>query len=160
SGAARQGVSLENEESFFGHKGGALGWGAGAALGVALGLPTRRVVATIGDGSMMYAPQALWTAAHHRIPVTYVILNNAGYAIIKAGTQALQGRAAQTGNYIGMDLEAPEISFVALAEAMGVPATRVTSNEMLPAAFEKAFSTDGPYLIDAVLGGRSPRLPV
>lgn len=160
SGAPRQGIDLRDEESFFGHKGGALGWGAGAALGVALGLPTRRIVATIGDGSMMYAPQALWSAARYRIPVTYVVLNNAGYAIIKAGTAALQGRAAQTGKFIGMDLDSPEISYVALAESMGVPATRVTSNETLPAAFEKAFSSGGPYLIDAVLGSPSPRLPV
>src|SRR5262245_63601321 len=48
--------------SFFGSKTGTLGWAAGAALGVQLAAPGRKVVATIGDGSLMYAPQALWTA--------------------------------------------------------------------------------------------------
>src|SRR5204862_547073 len=49
--------------SFFGAKTGTLGWGMGGAIGVQLALPERKVVATIGDGSVMYAPQALWTAA-------------------------------------------------------------------------------------------------
>src|SRR5262249_13437746 len=58
---------------FFGSKTGTLGWGMGAALGVQLAHPRRKVVATIGDGSVMYAPQALWTAAHYALPVTYVV---------------------------------------------------------------------------------------
>src|SRR5437762_247663 len=70
---------------FFGSKTGTLGWAMGAALGVQLAHPRRRVVATIGDGSVMYAPQALWTAAHYTLPVTYVVANNASYAILKSG---------------------------------------------------------------------------
>src|SRR5438105_6135000 len=72
-------------DTFFGGKTGTLGWAMGAALGVQLAYPGRKVVATIGDGSVMYAPQALWTAARYRIPVTYVVPNNTSYAILKAG---------------------------------------------------------------------------
>src|SRR5256886_11092268 len=61
--------------SFFGSKTGTLGWGMGAAIGVQLALPGRKVVATIGDGSVMYAPQALWTAARYRLPITYIVPN-------------------------------------------------------------------------------------
>lgn len=160
SGAARQIPDLGNEVSFFGHKGGALGWGSGAALGVALGLPGRSVVATLGDGSLMYCPQALWTAARYRIPVVYLVLNNAGYAIIKGGTAALGGRAEATGRYIGMDIVDPEINFVSLSEGLGVPAVRVETPEALTAALDKAFSAGGPFLIDAAIDRGFPRLPV
>jgi benzoylformate decarboxylase len=157
--AVRHVPPLVDEDSFFGHMGGALGWGSGAALGVALGLPNRKVVAVLGDGSLLYSPQAVWTAARYRIPVLFLILNNAGYAIIKAGTRALKGRAAEEGRYIGMDLIDPEIGFTSLAEAFGVPGERVATRESLVAALEKAFSSGGPYLIDVIVDRTIPELP-
>ena len=78
-------VPFSTPGSFFGGKTGTLGWGMGAAIGVQLGSPGRKVVATIGDGSLMYAPQALWTATHYRLPITYVVANNSSYAILKSG---------------------------------------------------------------------------
>src|SRR5438046_8745027 len=68
--------------SFFGSKTGTLGWGMGAAIGVQLALPGRKVVATIGDGSVLYAPQALWTAARYRLPLTYVVPHHASSPIL------------------------------------------------------------------------------
>src|SRR3989454_6893489 len=89
--------------SFYGSKTGTLGWGMGAAIGVQLGSPGRKVVATIGDGSVMYAPQALWTAAHYRLPITYVVPNNTSYAILKSGMLSLDLASAKRGMYPGMD---------------------------------------------------------
>src|SRR3989441_432871 len=83
--------------SFFGSKTGTLGWGMGAAVGVQLGAPGRKGIATIGDGSVMYAPQALWTAAHYRLPITYVVPNNASYAILKSGMLSLGLQSAKRG---------------------------------------------------------------
>src|SRR5436309_2002568 len=94
--------------SFFGAKTGTLGWGMGGAIGVQLALPERKVVATIGDGSVMYAPQALWTAARYRLPITYVVPNNTSYAILKSGMLSLDLDSAKRGIFPGMDLADPE----------------------------------------------------
>src|SRR5256885_1308681 len=69
-------------KGFFGIRGGGIGWGLPAALGVKLALPHRPVVALVGDGSAMYTNQALWTAAHESLAVVYVIFNNASYRIL------------------------------------------------------------------------------
>src|SRR5262249_18695933 len=70
---------LRDPYSFFAHRGWALGWGIGCALGVKLAWPDRPVLGLIGDGAAMYGIQGLWSAAHHRIPVTFMIANNAEY---------------------------------------------------------------------------------
>src|SRR5439155_1418400 len=86
-------------------------------------LPKRKVVATIGDGSVMYAPQALWTVARYRLPITYVVPNNTSYAILKSGMLSLDLDSAKRGIFPGMDLVDPEIDYVSLARAVGVVTT-------------------------------------
>ncbi len=81
--------------SYFGNRGGGIGWGLPAAVGVQLAVPERRVVALIGDGSAMYSIQALYTAARERIPVVFVIINNSSYRILKQRTNAMKSFAAQ-----------------------------------------------------------------
>src|SRR5262249_23607367 len=115
-------VPFSTPGSFYGGKTGTLGWGMGAAIGVQLGAPGRKVVATIGDGSLMYAPQALWTAAHYRLPITYVVPNNSSYAILKSGMLSLDLASAKRGIYPGMDLVEPAIDYVGLAQSLGVRA--------------------------------------
>src|SRR4029077_17753325 len=75
--------ALADPAAYFGQRGWALGWGLGFALGVKLAWPQRPALALIGDGASLYGIQALWTAAHHNIPVTFVICNNAQYKILK-----------------------------------------------------------------------------
>src|SRR5437763_8302035 len=83
SGAGlRRFLRAQDPQGFYGLRGGGIGWGLPAAIGVKLALPHRPVVALVGDGSAMYTSQALWTAAHERIPVTFVILNNRSYRIL------------------------------------------------------------------------------
>jgi len=103
--------------------GGGIGWGLPAAVGAKVALPDRPVVAIVGDGSAMYTCQALWTAARYRLGIVFVILNNSSYRILKQRVNALRGHAAQTGTYVGMDLEDPAIDFQALARSMGVAST-------------------------------------
>jgi benzoylformate decarboxylase len=136
---------------FFGSKTGTLGWAMGAAVGVQLAWPDRAVVATIGDGSVMYAPQALWTAARYRLPITYVVLNNTSYAILKSGMVTLGLPSAKRGIFPGMDLVDPEIDYLALARAMGVKAARVEKPTDLRDALAEALAHRGPALVDVAI---------
>ena len=137
--------------SFYGSKTGTLGWAMGAAIGVQLGNPDRKVVVTIGDGSVMYACQALWTAAHYRLPITYIVLNNASYAILKVGMLWMGLDSAKRGIYPGMDLVDPEIDYVALARSLGVQAERVERPGDLWGVLEKMLAASGPTLVDVTI---------
>src|SRR5205085_2141410 len=70
---ARSLINSDDEQSFFALRGGGIGWGLPAAIGAKLALPDRPVVALVGDGSAMYTVQALWTAAHYKLPVIWAI---------------------------------------------------------------------------------------
>jgi benzoylformate decarboxylase len=132
-------------QSYFGNRGGGIGWGLPAAIGVQLALPDRRVVALIGDGSAMYSIQALYTAARERIPVAFVIVNNSSYRILKQRINAMKSFAAQTDAYIGMDLTDPAIGFVDLARGLGLAAHRATTlaavRDLLAAALAERTAT-------------------
>jgi benzoylformate decarboxylase len=141
----------EDPKSFFGLRGGGIGWGLPAALGVKLALPARPVVGLIGDGSAMYTCQALWTAAHLRLGVVLVILNNASYRILKQRIHAMKGLAAQADRYVGMDLDDPRVDFVGLARSLGVEAERVEKTAEIGPALGEALARGGPALIDLVL---------
>src|SRR5207245_2344131 len=69
--------------SLIGRSAGCLGWGIGAAIGVKLAFPKKKVIAFVGDGAFMFAPQGLWTAAHYDIPITVIVCDNAGYSSVK-----------------------------------------------------------------------------
>ena len=146
-------LKSEDPKSLFGLHGGGIGWGLPGALGVKLALPDRPVVALIGDGGAMYTNQALWTAAHYHLSVVIVIINNASYRILKVRTHALKGISAQTGRYVGMDLEQPRIDFVGLAQALGVPAERVEKTAEFAPALAQALARSGPSLIDVEVDG-------
>ena len=137
-------LPLRERYDFHSFASGGIGWALPAAVGVQIAQPDRPVVALVGDGSAMYSIQALWTAAHLRVPVTYVILNNQGYRIIKQRLKAFHGNET----YIGMDFEDPPIDFVGMAQSMGVAAERVTEPGAVRAALEAALTNPGPNLID------------
>jgi len=77
--------------------------------------------AIVADGSALYGIQALWTAAHLKPPITYVIANNRSYRILKERLVSMR----KSERFVGMDLRDPEIDFVALVRSMGVAARRV-----------------------------------
>jgi benzoylformate decarboxylase len=135
-------------DSFYGMRGGGLGWGLPATVGVKLAKPGRPVLGIIGDGSTLYANQALWTAAHYQIPVVWLICNNAQYMILKRRLHAYGGAAAKAEKYIGLDLMDPEVDFLALARAMGVHGVRADTADAVSKALREAMSRQGPTLID------------
>jgi benzoylformate decarboxylase len=149
----RELLKSEDPKSFFGLHGGGIGWGLPGALGVKLALPDRPVVALIGDGSAMYTNQALWTAAHYNLSVVAVIINNASYRILKQRTHLLKGTSAQTGRYVGMDLAHPQIDFLGLAQALGVPGERVEKASEIGPALSRALARGGPSIIDVGVDG-------
>jgi len=140
-------LPVQGGRDFLGLASGGLGFGMGGAVGAALARPGTRVVALVGDGSAMYAIQALWTAAHLRLPVTYVIVNNRSYRILKE--RMVSARGSQS--FTGMEFDDPPLDFVALAQGMGVPAQRVTHAVAVDAALREAFADGGPYLVDAAV---------
>ncbi len=144
---------FEDPKSYFGIRGGGIGWGLPASLGIKLALENRPVLALIGDGSAMYSYQALWTAARYGLAVVVVICNNRSYRILKERTRALGGFSAQTGTYLGMDLIEPAIDFVGLAKSLGVPGERCDKMQQVKEALGRALDHKGPVLIDAALDG-------
>ena len=151
SGAGlRQLLRSDDAQSFYGMRGGGIGWGLPAAVGVKLALPDRPVAALVGDGSAMYTIQALWTAAHERLAgLVFIILDNRSYRILKQRTNLLRGHAAQTGRYVGMDLTDPAVDFPALAGALGVAARRAEAPDEVVALVREGIAADKPLLIDA-----------
>ncbi|HEX7055508.1 MAG TPA: thiamine pyrophosphate-binding protein [Burkholderiales bacterium] len=151
SGVLRQLLACADAKSFFGPRGGGVGWGIPAALGVKLGLPRRPVVALIGDGSALYSWQGLWTAAHERIAVVFLVLNNGCYRILKERALALKGYSAADKRFVGLDIEDPAVDFVALAAALGVQGERVGEAGALGAALRRALGAGRPYVIDVAI---------
>jgi benzoylformate decarboxylase len=140
-----------DSKSFFALRGGGIGWGLPAALGVKLALGARPVVALVGDGSAMYTSQALWTAARESLAVIYVIFNNQSYRILKQRTHALKGFSAEDDHYVAMDLDRPAIDFVGLARSLGVPGERVDKTADVGGAVTRGLASGGPYLVDVRL---------
>jgi benzoylformate decarboxylase len=129
---------------------GGIGWGVPGAVGIAMAQAPRPVCCFSGDGSAMYSIQSLWTAAHHKLPITYVIANNGGYRIIKQRLKSFHGN----DHYIGMDFVEPKVDFAGLAKSMGMPAEHITEPDAVGPALKRAFSTPGPKLLDVVVDGR------
>jgi benzoylformate decarboxylase len=145
---ARSLINSDDPQSFFALRGGGIGWGLPAAIGAKLALPDRPVVALVGDGSAMYTVQALWTAAHYRLPVIWVIFNNTSYRILKQRLVAMRGLAEQADNFVGMELTDPAIDFVGLARALGIEAQRAKTVKDTTDLIGKALKDGTALLID------------
>ena len=123
---------------------GGIGWGLPASVGVSLANPDRPVVCYSGDGSAMYSIQALWTAAHHKLSLTVVIVNNGGYRIIKQRLLAFH----HDDHFVGMDFVDPPVDFTGIAKALGLEAIRITKAKDVTPALVSAFGRPGAKLID------------
>jgi benzoylformate decarboxylase len=135
-------------DRYFFNRGGGLGWGMPAAVGVSLARGCEPVLCVVGDGSAMYSPQALWTAAHDQVPVVFAVVNNRQYLILKARLKAMKQESARLDRYIAMDLDDPPVDFVALATSMGVEATLVEKAPEVGDAVEAALATGRPHLLE------------
>jgi benzoylformate decarboxylase len=145
-------IRADDPQSYFGLRGGGIGWGLPATIGVKLALPDRPVVGLIGDGSAMYTVQGLWTAARYNIDAIFVILNNSSYRILKQRLHNMKGLSQQVDTYVGMELTDPKIDFVGLSRSLGVKAecakTVHEATDLLGHALKNG---GGPLLIDVEL---------
>ena len=141
---------FRDRHSYFGNVSGGIGWGIAAAVGIQKAQPTRRVVAVIGDGSAMYSVQALWSAAHYKLPVTYIICNNGGYRILKQRLKSFHGNDKP----IGMDFRDPPIDMTGLATSLGVRAERVTTGAQFDAALKASLAGAAPSVIEVMVEGK------
>jgi benzoylformate decarboxylase len=134
-------------QGYYGLASGGLGFALPGAVGVSLALPGRPVCAVVGDGSAMYGIQALWTAAHLQLPITYVITHNRGYRILKERLVSMR----KTDRFVGMDIRDPVIDYCALAGSMGIPARRVAEPAEVAPALREGLASGGPRLIEVMV---------
>jgi benzoylformate decarboxylase len=149
SSVLRKTIKPSRSRSFFrARKGGSIGWGLPGALGVKLGLPDAPVVAVSGDGSAAWSMQSLWTAARERIPVTFVVTNNAVYRQVKLVRRVVLGDYPLNERHLGMELDDPVVDFTMLAQSMGVRAEAVRDPGDLCGALKRAFDSGEPRLVE------------
>jgi benzoylformate decarboxylase len=134
-------IMLDQPSSFYSVPNGVLGFGLPAAVGLQIGLPNRRVICPIGDGSIQYSIQALWSAVQNRAPVVVIVLRNSDYSALKGFCDFTQvGR-----NVHGMDI--PGIDVVKIAQGYGMSAREVDQPGDLEPALRAAFAASEPCLI-------------
>ncbi len=130
--------------SYYSFASGGLGWGAPAAVGVALALKTqgakRPVVAVIGDGAFQYSVQCLYTAAQHKLPVVFVVVRNGEYGVLK-DFAVLE----EAPNAPGLDL--PGLDIPSIAKGFGCQAVVAKSTAELKEAFVAALGAGSPTVI-------------
>jgi benzoylformate decarboxylase len=144
-------MPMRGQDSFYTMASGGLGFSLPAAVGMALGKPDVRTVCLIGDGSAMYSIQALWTSAQRKLPLTIIVINNAGYGAMRSFSQVMQVR-----NVPGLDL--PGIDFVNIAKGLGCDAVRVSSASELAPALTRALAHDGTSLVEVIVDSSVPLL--
>ena len=140
----RRHVRIRRPGGFYATASGGLGFAAPAAVGIKLADPARAVVCVVGDGSALYAPQALWNAVQLGLAVVFVLVDNGRYAILES-----VARFAELGPLPGLEL--PGLDLVGLATSFGCPAMRVTEPGDLTPALTDALAADGPVMLDVVI---------
>ncbi len=142
-------LPLRTEQAYLGIAAGSLGLALPAALGAQMAWPDRRVICTIGDGSLMYTVQALWTAARYRIPVTVLVMDNRAYQVLKDGMAQYKGGPVPPERFVGFDLQSPVVDIPTVAQGFGVPARSISRPDELRDAL--AERVDGPRLLDVII---------
>jgi benzoylformate decarboxylase len=147
-GILQQRAHQHTGDDYFVSTSGSLGWGMGAALGIAMGMPGRRVAAVLGDGVFQFGVPALWSAARSGLPVTYVVMNNQSYGAVGAALRRYGGEAVNRGQYLGVDIAGPRIADI--STAFGVPGQRVDTLTDLRERLAAARTVDHPTLVEVM----------
>lgn len=141
--------------TFFTFASGGLGWNLPASVGIALGERdtgrNRPVIVVIGDGSMQYSIQSLWTAAQSKLPIVFIALRNGQYGILKSFAVL-----EETPGVPGLDI--PGIDIVSLAKGYGCASERISDLEVLKARVAEGFKGDGPLVIEVPITAEVPPL--
>jgi benzoylformate decarboxylase len=139
--ALRNQLRLSAPGSYYFGAGGGLGFGLAASVGVQLAQPSRPVVCVLGEGSVQYAVTAFWSAVAYQVPVTFLVLRNEEYSILKwfADVEGVSGAP-------GLDL--PALDSAGIASGYGVDSRRVGGQEELREALSEAIPAAEPRLVE------------
>lgn len=156
NGWAKRLWDIRRQDQYLGkYSGGGLGYGVGATIGAALAYPDRLCVNLQGDGDFLFTPTALWTAAHHKIPMLTILVNNRSYYNSEehnAKIAAHRGRPVENAPQ-GTRIEDPAFEFATMARSMGIYAEGpITRSDELEAALRRA--------LEAVKNGQSALIDV
>jgi benzoylformate decarboxylase len=139
--ALRNQLRISRPGSYYFSSGGGLGFGLAASVGVQLAEPDRPVVCVLGEGSAQYAITAFWSAAAYQTPVTFLVVRNEEYAILKWFAEVEQVSGAP-----GLDL--PKLDVAAVAEGYGVKAHRASDRDGVSGALSTALASSKPELVE------------
>jgi benzoylformate decarboxylase len=139
--ALRNQMRLSRPGSYYFAAGGGLGFGLAASVGVQLAQPDRPVVCVIGEGSVQYAVSAFWSAVAYKTPITFLVVRNEEYGILKWFAEVEQVEGAP-----GLDL--PKLDVAAIAEGYGVKAHRVKDRDEVRDTLSKALASSQPELVE------------
>jgi benzoylformate decarboxylase len=139
--ALRNQLRLSRPGSYYFAAGGGLGFGLAASVGVQIAEPGRPVVCVLGEGSAQYAITAFWSAVAYDVPVTFLVLRNEEYGILKWFAEA-EGVTGAPG------LDLPKLDVAAVAEGYGVAAHRAGDRDEAAAALSAALSSSRPELVE------------
>ena len=144
-----------NERRYnFATNSGVLGWGLAASIGVKIGKPDREAWCLTGDGAFNFGSQALWSASRYDVPIGIVIFNNGEYAANRKAQNFYNGRTAETGNYIGVNLKHPDIQYAKMAESYDINGERVENPNDLKDAIARCraeMALGRPYVLDVCI---------
>ncbi len=146
-------VRMSEPGTHYRASGGGLGPGMPNPIGIKLARPDRPVLSVIGDGAALYTIQALWTAAHHKIPVTWVVANNSSYRILKLNMLEYLGEGASGRKFVAMDLDDPPLDFSQIAASFGVKGVRIEQPDQIGDALREAQAAEEPRVVDIVIDG-------
>lgn len=144
-------LPMRRGDDYYAMASGGLGFAMPAAVGVALSRPGQRVIAVIGDGSAMYAIQALWLAAQLNLPLTVVVLNNGGYGAMRSFS-----RRFNIGSLPGIEIAG--LDFTALARGQGCDGLRVETAADLRRALQRALAAERPCVVEVAVSREIARL--
>ena len=120
---------------------GTMGYALPAAIGAHFAAPDETVWAVVGDGGFQMTIQELGTVMQEKVPVKIAIINNGFLGMVRQWQELFYEK-----NYAGTPILSPD--YVKLAEAYGIPARLVTSQEDVSAVLKEAHEHPGPFLIE------------
>ena len=149
-------IKFDSSDQMVSGRGGSIGWGVGATLGVKCASPEKNVIGVIGDGSAMMTVQGYWAAANDNIPCVFIILNNQSYRILKVNIdyyrKKIREEAESSGDYPYMDFPMV-LNHSEIAKSMGVDAVRITDPNEIASELKNAINSKKPRLIELMIDG-------
>jgi benzoylformate decarboxylase len=139
--ALRNRLRISRPGSYYFCAGGGLGYGLAAGIGVQLAEPDRPVACVLGEGSAQYAISGFWTAVAYEVPITFLVLRNEEYGILKWFADIEQVTGAP-----GLDL--PALETAAVAQAYGIDSRRVRGRDELREALDAGLASRAPALVE------------